>query len=111
MSLVLDRDLVSVIEWPSSGRRSEIMRPRTRVKLAEAIDPETGETGRPELVSTVDEGTSLAGRTLADLGVPPYDIVRVDGEEGTVFLRLDGDRDRVMSADANSPLSRSPSES
>lgn len=111
LSLALDRDLVSVIEWPSSGRRSEIMRPRTRVNLAEATDPETGETGRPELVSSVDEGSSLAGRTLADLGVPPYDIVRIDGEEGTVFLRLDGDRDRVMSAGANFPLSRSPSES
>ncbi|RUL89043.1 HesA/MoeB/ThiF family protein [Tautonia sociabilis] len=96
LSLALDRDLVSAIDWPQLGRRAEVFRPRTRVALAEATDPETGEVGRPELVSTVDEASTLAGRSLAELGVPPYDIVRVDGAEGPAFLLLAGDRERVL---------------
>ncbi|QDV32680.1 HesA/MoeB/ThiF family protein [Tautonia plasticadhaerens] len=96
LSLALDRDLVTAIDWPQLGRRSEILRPRTRVTLAEATDPETGEAGRPELVSVVDEGTGLSRRTLAELGVPPYDIVRADGAGGSAFLRLEGDRGRAL---------------
>jgi adenylyltransferase/sulfurtransferase len=96
LSLALDRDLVSAIEWPQLGRRVEVFRPRTRVSLAEATDPETGEAGRPELLSSVDEGTGLAGRSLVGLGIPPYDIVRVDGAEGSAFLLLSADRPQVI---------------
>lgn len=96
LSLALDRDLVTAIDWPQLGRREEILRPRTKVRLAEAADPETGEAGRPELVSAVDEGDGLSRRTLAELGVPPYDIVRVEGAEGSAFLRLDRDRRRAL---------------
>jgi hypothetical protein len=32
---------------------------------------------------------------LAELGVPPYDIVRIDLGTESRFYRLDGDRDAV----------------
>jgi adenylyltransferase/sulfurtransferase len=44
--------------------------------------------GRPELVSAVEEGSALASHRLADLGLPPYDIVRVDGPEASAFFHL-----------------------
>ncbi|CAN5675360.1 hypothetical protein BH23PLA1_BH23PLA1_06680 [soil metagenome] len=92
LTLVLDRDLVTAIEWPQSGKRVEVFRPRTKVGMAEAVDPETGQAGRPETVCEIPEDSPLIGRTLADLGIPPYDIMRVDGSEGTGFFLLASDR-------------------
>jgi hypothetical protein len=44
----------------------------------------------------VEEGSPLASKQLVELGMPPYDMVRVVAEkEGKVFL-LAGDRERVM---------------
>ncbi len=95
-TLALDRDLVTAIDWPQLGKRSDVMRPRTKVGQAEATDPETGAVGRPEVISAVESGTPLAGRRLADLGIPPYDIVRVDGPGGPGFYRLDADRESAL---------------
>ena len=36
--------------------------------------------------------TPLAGLSLAQVGIPPYDIVRVDGAEESGFFLLAGDR-------------------
>ncbi len=93
LSLGLDRDLVTAIDCPRCGWHAEVHRPRTRVALAEATCPTCREPGRPELVSAIEEGSPLAARTLAEVGVPPYDIVRVDGEADTGFFLLAADRE------------------
>ncbi len=93
LALVLDRELVTSVHCPRCDGRQEIMRPRTSVRQAEAACPNCRETGRPELISTVQETSPLAGRTLADLGVPAYDILRVDGAGASRFFLLAGDRD------------------
>ena len=46
----------------------------------------------PKSVHVIDEDSPLGPRTLADLGVPPYDIVRIDGTTGTGFFLLAADR-------------------
>ncbi len=92
VSLGLDRELVLAIECPRCGWRQEIMRPRTNVRQAEATCPNCREAGRPELASAVGQGSPLAERTLAAVGVPAYDIVRVDGSAGSRFFLLAGDR-------------------
>jgi adenylyltransferase/sulfurtransferase len=92
LTLGLDRELVLAVECPRCGWRQEVMRPRTRVRQAEATCPNCREPGRPELVSAVEQGSSLAGRTLAAVGVPAYDIVRVDSSAGSRFFLLAGDR-------------------
>ena len=96
LTLALDRDLVEAIEWPRHGRRREVLRPRSRVGQAEAIDPETGDAGVPLLRSAVEEGSELARRPLAALGVPPYDVVRIDGADGSAFFLLALDRDAAI---------------
>ncbi len=95
--LVLDRDLVTAIECPRCGWKKEVFRPRTKVKMAEANCLACNEPGRPEIVGSVDSEGPLAGRSLADLGIPAYDIVRVDGTNGTGFFLLAGDRSSAMS--------------
>jgi adenylyltransferase/sulfurtransferase len=95
-TLALDRDLVTAIHCPRCDWRAEVWRPLTKVKMAEATCPQCGQQGRPELISTVEEGSTLATRRLADLGVPPYDIVRVDGVNGSGFFLLAADQNTVL---------------
>ncbi|MGC8643311.1 MAG: HesA/MoeB/ThiF family protein [Isosphaeraceae bacterium] len=96
LSLALDRELVVAVDCPRCGWRQEIMRARTRVGQAEATCPNCHEVGRPEFCSAVAEDSPLAGRTLKDVGVPAYDMVRVEGDSGTRFFLLAGDRANVL---------------
>ena len=95
--LALDRELVEVIECPRCDWRAEMMRPRSKVPMAESVCPTCDEPARPRLVDRIAEDSPLAGRSLADLGVPPYDIVRVEGDSETGFFLLAGDRDGLAS--------------
>jgi adenylyltransferase/sulfurtransferase len=91
LTLALDRDLVTAIDCPRCGWHVAVNRPRTRVRQAEATCPNCREPGRPETASAVEEGSPLAARPLAEVGIPPYDIVRVDGEDGSGFFLLAAD--------------------
>ena len=92
LTLALDRDLVVAVDCPRCGWRQEIFRPRTKVSMTEAECPNCHEGARPEIVGAIEEGTPIADRPLAGLGIPAYDIVRVDGPGGTGFFLLAGDR-------------------
>jgi hypothetical protein len=69
------------------------MRPRVRVKASEADCPNCREPSRPEFASAVDEDSPLSAHTLSGIGIPPYDIVRVDGPTESGFFLLAADRD------------------
>jgi molybdopterin/thiamine biosynthesis adenylyltransferase len=92
LTLALDRDLVAAIHCPRCGRSTEILRPRTRVGMSEAICAGCREPGRPEILNAIEEGSALAALPLAKVGIPPYDIVRVDGLEASGFFLLAADR-------------------
>jgi molybdopterin-synthase adenylyltransferase len=92
LTLVLDRDLVTAIDCPRCAWHQDVFRPRTRVSQAEAICPNCREPARPEIVSAIDDTSPLTTRSLASLGIPPYDIVRVDGATDSAFFLLAGDR-------------------
>ncbi len=93
LHLVLDRELVVAIECPRCDWRKEIMRPRVKVKSAEADCPQCHEPARPVFESGVDQDSALAAYPLSRVGIPPYDIVRVEGETETGFFLLAGDRE------------------
>ncbi len=92
LSLALERDLVVAIDCPTCGWRKEVMRPRTKVGRSEAICPNCRIEGHPETVQAVNEGDALASRTLGEVGIPRYDIVRVDGVGDSRFVLLGKDR-------------------
>ena len=48
--------------------------------------------GSGETISAAEEGTPLAEFSLAKLGIPPGDIVRVDGAAASGFFRLEGEQ-------------------
>ncbi len=92
MTLPLERDLVVAIACPRCDWRVEIFRPRSKVRMADAVCPNCREPGHAEVVSAIEEGTPLAALSLARLGIPAYDIVRVEGESESGFFLLAGDR-------------------
>ena len=92
LTLWLDRDLVTAIDCPRCGGRIEVLRTRTSVRHSESICPTCREPGRPEIASTIDEDSPLAKLSLAQLGIPAFDILRVVGATDSGFFLLDGDR-------------------
>jgi adenylyltransferase/sulfurtransferase len=92
LELALDRDLVATLDCPRCQWRAEVFRPRSRLGHSDAACPQCGALAHPETVQTVAEDSPLVARTLAELGVPAYDIVRVDGQDASGFFLLAGDR-------------------
>ncbi len=86
LTLQLDRDLVVGLHC-NCGNQRQIMRPQQLVAATEALCPNCGESARPEMIHSIDQSHALAAETLAALGIPAYDIVRVtSGETQRVFL-------------------------
>jgi len=95
LTLVLERDLITTIECPQCHTSRDIFRPRSTVAQGEADCPRCQTPGRPVLIAAVEDGAREAGLPLARLGIPAYDIVRVEGATGSGFFLLAGDRSPV----------------
>jgi molybdopterin-synthase adenylyltransferase len=93
LELALERELVVSLECPRCGWRQAVMRPRIKVRAAEAVCPECREAARPEFASAVEESSTMVDQPLRRVGIPPYDIVRVDGPADSGFFLLAADRD------------------
>jgi adenylyltransferase/sulfurtransferase len=94
--LLLDRDLVLSLSCDSCGSVQSVMRSLPRVGVRRMTCPECGEMVRPEICHFVASDSPLAARTLSTLGVPAYDIVRVEDEDGQHAFLLSADRPAVM---------------
>ena len=93
LELALDRELVVEFECPRCGRRDPVLRPRIKVRGDEAACPTCGGPARPVFASAVEESSPMVDQPLRRVGIPPYDIVRVDGPAGSGFFLLGADRD------------------
>ncbi|HXX94402.1 MAG TPA: ThiF family adenylyltransferase [Planctomycetota bacterium] len=90
--LHLDRDLLVGLECPSCGVKTEVMKPLVRVGQKEGLCPRCGGVMRTTIVHSVERGGPLGGRTLREVGVPPYDVVKVETARAGVYARLAADR-------------------
>ena len=96
LKLSLDRDLVVSIDCAACEVSQSVLKPIQLVGMSQAKCPECKQPARPNTEHVVHQGSDLANEKLADLGVPPYDIVRVgDNQQEQVFL-LSADREQVM---------------
>jgi adenylyltransferase/sulfurtransferase len=93
LELALDRELVVALECPNCEWREAVMKPRIKVRAGEAVCPKCGQAARPDFASAVEESSAMVDQPLGRVGIPPYDIVRVDGPAGSGFFLLAGDRD------------------
>jgi len=94
-TLELDRDLVTELVCADCGTSEPVFRARQVVGMKQAACPKCGKTRRPTLIHAVDSGSPIARRSLAELGVPPYDVVRVRSGESTSVYLLGADRAKV----------------
>jgi adenylyltransferase/sulfurtransferase len=94
--LLLDRDLLVGVECPSCRVKKEIFRPVALVSMKEGTCGSCGAVMRTEIVHEVERGTPLARRTLREVGVPPFDIVKIETERSGIYVRLDKDRPTAL---------------
>lgn len=90
--LVLDRDFLVRLVCKTCDRQVEINRARCRVDAQEGMCQTCNMPMQPESVSSIEDDSPLASRKLTDLGIPNYDIVKVEAEETTSFVLLAADR-------------------
>ena len=95
--LLLDRDLLIDLACPKCDVRKEVYRPLALVTLKEGKCEKCGALMKTNIVHEVAKGTDLARRTLRQVGVAPYDIVKVETATSGVYARLSKDRSAVMS--------------
>jgi adenylyltransferase/sulfurtransferase len=93
LRLALDRDLVVSLVCEACATTREVMKPLAEVGIRRAACPSCGETQRPETVHAIDVDSPLANERFSRLGIPPYDIVLVEGVHDTCACLFAGDRE------------------
>ncbi len=92
MHLELERDLVVSVDCAQCQTSHAIMKPLQLVGLDSATCAQCGQTAKPNLEHLVGSGSELAAATLRELGVAPYDVVRVETQQGETVVLLADDR-------------------
>jgi adenylyltransferase/sulfurtransferase len=94
--LLLERELLVSLECPACKVKKGVLRPVRQVSMKEGTCATCGAVLKMEKADAVERGTPLASRSLREVGVPPFDVVRVETETSGLYLRLEKDRPRVM---------------
>jgi molybdopterin/thiamine biosynthesis adenylyltransferase len=104
-SIDFGRDLLIAMECPKCGTREPVFRPSASVSETTARCPRCGEMRSIERANTADGSEPWIGRTLHDLGLPPFDIVAARRGMDQIGLEISGDGANVLG-----PLELSSSE-
>ena len=91
-SLELRHDIMSERSCAACGESDRPLQPLAKLGKGAALCPKCGAAARWDSTSRVERSAEIATRTLAELGVPPYDIVRCRAGLATFDALLDGDR-------------------
>ena len=94
-TVLLDRELVTELAC-ACGERREVMRPLAAVTQRDGRCARCGGGMKPAMLHAVERGGPLAKRTLRELGVPSFDVVKVATADGGVYARLAKDRAEAM---------------
>ena len=95
-TIELDRDLVIRVRCGACQASREVMRATAQVGSREAVCRECGEPATPDFEHRVVPGSDLAARPLKELGVPPFDILRVGFGDAQRHVLLAADRQRAL---------------
>lgn len=94
--LHLERDLVIALRCEPCNYHQPVGRSIHALAMSDARCPRCGQTTKPELAHRITQGSPLANEQLNNLGVPPYDVLRVTGATGERRILLAGDREHVV---------------
>ena len=92
LTLSLDRDVVVSIDCEQCNSSQRIMKPLQLVGMEKARCRECGQIAKPDLEHSVPQDSELASESLSALGIPPYDMVRVETSNGEHVFLLAQDR-------------------
>lgn len=90
-SLQLDRDLVVSVTCNSCEHTESVNEVSCLVGSKRAVCPKCSQPMTPKMISRIEVG-EMADLKLADVGIPAYDIVKVDAGEQVNFVMLAGDK-------------------
>lgn len=93
-SLQLDRDLVVDVKCHSCEHQEAVSQPSCLVGSDRAVCPECSQPMSPTMISRV-EAEAMSERRLSDLGIPAYDILKLDCGDEVQFVLLSGDQNRL----------------
>jgi len=97
LTLTLDRDLVVSLDCAPCNDSRRVMLPQQLVGMADAKCPKCASQTKPRLEHAVISGGEFSEEKLSSLGIPAYDIVRVESSGREAFFLLGGDRGGVYS--------------
>lgn len=94
-SLLLDRELVQSLSCPTCRTQQRVYRPYDEVVPHAVACPHCHDNRIPNVIVRLHGQTPSADRTLAQLGIPAWHIVRVEGRDRRVAIELHGDRNTL----------------
>ena len=93
LTLLLDRDFVTEMRCNKCDTSKKISQVRSRVDAKLGVCEGCDQLMAARMIHEVDDGTDLAGLSLKTLGVPDYDIVKIDSVESRQFVLLNPERE------------------
>lgn len=92
----LDRELLISLECRVCDMRKEYYRPLSGVDSREAACSSCGRVMTTRTTHEIAADSALLEKTMEEVGIPSYDIVRVGVGERQLFLKLSNDRKKVF---------------
>ena len=94
-TIELDRDFLLALTCEQCQQSTPMNRPIGRVTLGEGECPQCRLIRHPKIVCDIGIDDDAAGRSLRQLGIPDYDIVKVKGSAGQAQILLKADAPSV----------------
>jgi molybdopterin/thiamine biosynthesis adenylyltransferase/predicted RNA-binding Zn-ribbon protein involved in translation (DUF1610 family) len=91
--LEFDSEIVTSMECPNCGQKSDIFKRMARLYETEFACPECGERRDMHLTHRINGSEGFLERTLANFDVPPLGIIRARNGKERIYLELTGDRE------------------
>lgn len=95
-TLELYREIVTDFECPRCSRTEPVLRPLMALHEQDGQCPHCGAERIPLMTHRLTGSESFLDYTLADVGIPPFDIVRARSKNRAQFLELSTDFDQVV---------------
>jgi hypothetical protein len=90
------QDLLAALECPACGEKEEILSALSKVTEQQGRCPRCGADRTPLTFHTLDGRETFLDRTLAEIGVPPWDVLAGRNGIEQRFYEFAGDRDEVL---------------
>jgi len=89
--ILLDRDFLISLNCRNCGIERQEQTPLSQVTAEKGVCHQCADVCHPFTTSEIECNSELAQKTLFELGIPEYDIIKVSDGQQTVFVKLQND--------------------